>query len=153
MNNVLVVFVIAGLVSILTAACEHAGTELSNELGCHLAGNSCPSVNLDDPNLRGASGRNGTDGLNGTTGPQGLPGERGPIGPGEAFSFVQLCPGVVATYPSAFPEVAICTGVNLYGVFSANNGFLTLFPPGRYSSNAIGSNCSFTIQQNCVVIP
>lgn len=144
MSKTLIIFATAALIAILTAACQHAGEELQSELGCHLAGNGCPSVNLNDPNLRGPQG---------PVGPTGPPGSRGPIGPGEPYYFVQLCPGVQSTYPSAFPELAICTGGSLYGVYSANNGFLTLFPPGRYSSNAIGSACSFTIKPNCEVIP
>lgn len=65
---------------------------------------------------------------------------------------VQFCPGTTV-YPSIFNEVGICTNTNLYAVYSANNGFLTLIPPGTYQSNAIGSSCNFTVYPNCVVVP
>lgn len=92
----------------------------------------------------------------GDRGEQGVPGESivGPQGPagadGNLATLVALCPGVT-TYPSAFVEVALCLNNKLYGVYSANNGFLTLLPPGNYSSNAIGSACNLTILPNCVV--
>src|SRR5271165_5495559 len=65
-------------------------------------------------------------------------------------NFVQFCPGNT-TYPNEFNEVGICYMGNLYGVYSANNGFLTYIPPGYYSSNAIGSSCNFYVNSNCVI--
>lgn len=146
LEKMTVVFAVAALVTILVmalTACGHAETELGNALGCHLAGNGCPSIDPNDPNLRGPQG------------PAGPTGPQGQIGPGTPYSItaiVRFCPGQ-STYPSAFPEIGFCIGGNIYAAYSANGGFLTLFPAGRYSSNAIGSQCSFTIQANCQVVP
>lgn len=63
---------------------------------------------------------------------------------------VKLCPGT-PSYPSVFVEYALCIESQLYGVYSANDGFLALLPPGNYASNAIGSSCNFTVALNCVV--
>lgn len=141
-----VVFAVAALTSILVAAltgCQHAGEELQEQLGCHLAGNACPSVDPNDPNLRGAAGPQGE------TGPAG---ERGLPGPEEHFTTVRFC-AQPSTYPTLFAEYGICTGGHLYAVYSIPNAFLTLIPPGRYSSTGINSTCNFTVLPNCVVIP
>lgn len=136
MRTLLVVFAVAALVALCTTACQHAVAELGDELGCHVAGNGCDSVNMDDPNLRG---------------PQGPQGVAGPAGPASGFTgTVQLCPGA-PTYPSVFPEVGLCINNELYGVYSINDGVLVKLPPGRYSSNSLGSRCSFTIYANCQV--
>lgn len=90
----------------------------------------------------GPAGRAGNDGAPGATGPRGAD--------GTTITLVQLCPGVT-TYPGVFVELAECINNKLYGVYSANNGFLTELPPGRYSSNAIGSACNLTIEANCIV--
>jgi hypothetical protein len=82
-------------------------------------------------------------------GPQGIPGTNGT--PGTTITPIQFCPGVVPSYPSTFPESGLCIDGSLYAVYSANDGFWTLIPPGTYSSNAIGSNCTFTVLPNCVV--
>lgn len=84
---------------------------------------------------RGFNGTNGTDGLNGA--------DAVPV------TVVNLCPG--ASNYGVFVETAICLNNNLYGVYSANGGFLTLLAPGSYSSNAIGSACSLTVGPNCTV--
>jgi hypothetical protein len=81
-------------------------------------------------------------------GPQGAQGQAGANG--TTISSVQFCPGV-PSYPSTFPEVGFCIDNNLYAVYSYNNGFLTLIPPGYYNSNAVGSNCNFTVLPNCQV--
>lgn len=70
--------------------------------------------------------------------------------PGAAVTPVQLCPGTT-TYPSTFTEVAFCISNQLYAVYSANDGFLTLIPPGNYTSNGINSRCNLTVLSNCVV--
>lgn len=91
-------------------------------------------------------------------GEPGLPGERGPVGPqgpagadGQLATVVKLCPGTTA-YPAVFVEVALCINNGLYGVYSANGGFLTYFPPGNYSSAGIGSSCNLTVLPNCLVV-
>lgn len=95
----------------------------------------------------GPGGSNGNDGNDGAIGPTGTAGT-----PGTLATFVQFCPGAT-TYPSTFVEVGICVNSNLYAVYSANDGFLTLIPPGRYRSNAIGSRCDFTVLTNCEIQP
>lgn len=85
------------------------------------------------------NGANGTNGVNGLDGTDATP-----------VTIVKLCPGV-STYPSVFIESAICLNNKLYGVYSANSGFLTEILPGNWSSNAIGSSCNLTVSVNCVV--
>lgn len=63
---------------------------------------------------------------------------------------VQFCPNTT-TYPTTFSEVAFCINNNLYAVYSANDGFLTLIPPGNYTSNGINSTCTFQVLPNCIV--
>jgi hypothetical protein len=63
---------------------------------------------------------------------------------------VQLCPGT-PVYPSKFIEVGVCLGGSLYGVYSANGGFMTYLPPGRYTSDGINASCSITVGPNCTV--
>lgn len=94
----------------------------------------------------------------GVIGPVGIPGQEGPVGrqgdagvPGTAITVIQFCPGVVPTYPTTFPEVGFCIEGQIYAVYSKNDGFLTLIPPGNYNSNAVGSSCNFTVDLNCVV--
>ena len=84
----------------------------------------------------------GKDGTNGIDGKQGSP--------GTTITSVQFCPGV-PSYPSTFPETGLCINGNIYAVYSANDGFWTLIPPGIYHSNAIGSSCNFTVMSNCVI--
>lgn len=102
----------------------------------------------------GGQGGVGLTGPSGATGPQGTPGLVGPQGPaglaGTQFEFVQLCPGTTS-YPNVFIELGMCVNGDLYGVYSANGGFYTYFPPGHYSSNAIGSACNLVIGPNCSV--
>lgn len=136
--------VLLGALVLMTVGCSHAFDEYGKAVGCTIAGNGC-----------GAN-----DGATGPQGPQGIAGLSvvGPIGPsgpaganGTQISFVNLCPGTT-TYPSQFVEVAICVnGQDLYGVYSANNGFLTFFPQGAYTSNAIGAACNLVIGPNCTV--
>lgn len=100
----------------------------------------------------------GPEGIQGGTGERGLPGESivGPTGPagspgqdGTSVVPVQLCPGT-PTYPSIFIEVGYCISGKLYAVYSAKDGFLTYLPDGEYSSDAIGSRCTFTVS-GCTV--
>lgn len=112
----------------------------------------CPSGGI----LLIINGR-GTPVCNGATGPQGLIGETGGTGPqglpgidSNPISVVQLCPGVT-TYPSVFVEVGVCFQNNLYAVYSTHGGFMTLIPPGNYTSNALGSQCNLTVGPNCAV--
>lgn len=82
---------------------------------------------------------------------QGSQGPQGPAGtPGTQISVVQFCPGT-PSYPYVFPEVGFCVGNQVYAVYSANDGFMTLIPPGQYLSNAVGSTCDFTVLPNCQI--
>lgn len=100
----------------------------------------------------GNDGTNGVDGQNGTNGSNGLDGAVGPKGEdGTVITPIQFCPNVVPTYPSTFPESGLCINGNIFAVYSANDGFLALIPPGVYSSNAIGSSCTFTVLANCQI--
>jgi len=87
----------------------------------------------------GAPGLNGSNGLNGTNGT-----------PGTQVDIVQFCPGST-NYASEFNEVGYCINGQIYAVYSANDGFLSLIPPGTYSSNGINSSCSFVVGPNCEV--
>lgn len=123
----------------------------------------CPPGYVTGPRgAQGVAGPSGEKGDTGGIGPQGLPGLSivGPVGPAgingtngvdaTPVTVVSLCPGVT-TYPGIFVEVALCISGDLYGVYSANGGFLTYLPPGRYTSNAIGSACNLTVGTNCAV--
>lgn len=88
---------------------------------------------------KGDQGDSGADGQDGSDGVDAAP-----------VTVVKLCPGNTV-YPSKFVEIAFCVQGNLYGTYSANGGFSTEFPPGNYSSNAVGSSCNFSVLPNCVV--
>lgn len=88
---------------------------------------------------------NGTNGTNGTNGSNGAAGT-----PGTVIQSIQLCPGTTV-YPSKFIEVVFCMNNKLYGVYSANDGFLSELPPGTYGSNGINASCSFVIGANCTI--
>jgi hypothetical protein len=94
----------------------------------------------------GKDGTNGTDGKNGADGTNGVDGKNGTV-----IQSINLCRGQT-TYPSMFVEVAFCIGGNLYAVYSANGGFMTMIPPGTYSSSGINSTCTFTVKESCQVV-
>lgn len=95
---------------------------------------------------------NGAVGQTGSTGATGETGSQGPAGVDiTPVTTIQFCPNVTPIYPSNFPEYGLCIGGNLYGVYSANDGFLALLPPGQYSSDGINASCTFTVGANCAV--
>lgn len=94
----------------------------------------------------GKDGINGLNGQNGATGTNGIDG----VNPTSVVS-VPLCSDT-PSYPSVFVEYGICIDNQLYAVYSANGGFLTLLTPGAYTSNAIGSSCNFSVASDCQVI-
>lgn len=106
-----------------------------------------------DTGGKGDTGTPGANGQDGSIGPKGDPGNDGSPGvdgqDSSPVSMVELCPGVTS-YPSVFVEIGVCLNGKLYGVYSANGGFMTYFPDGNYSSNSIGSACNLTIA-GCVV--
>ena len=93
-----------------------------------------------------SNGVDGTNGSQGLQGPQGPQGASGPAGvPGTEITPIQFCAGFTPDYPTTFPEVGFLIAGVVYGVYSANDGFLAPLPPGVYSSNGIGASCTFTI--------
>lgn len=89
-------------------------------------------------------------------GPKGEPGTSivGPPGsdgkPGTEVTIVKLCPGFTQ-YAGTYVEIAFCISNKLYGVYSANNGFLVEIVPGVYQSQGINSTCTLTVKPNCEV--
>lgn len=101
-----------------------------------------------DTGFNGLDGAPGIQGATGATGPQG---DRGPAGvDATPVTMIKLCPGT-PSYPTTFIEYAFCIDSQLYATYSANSGFTTLLPPGRYTSNGINSRCDFTVGANCEV--
>lgn len=90
--------------------------------------------------IKGDPGKNGVDGQS-ITGPQGQQGNPGVDA--TPVTIVPLCPGV--SNHNVFVEVGICLNGKLYGVYSANGGFMTYLADGSYNSNAIGSACNLTV--------
>lgn len=70
---------------------------------------------------------------------------------GTSISPIQFCLGTT-TYPNEFNEMGFCVEGNIYAIYSVNGGFMTLIPPGSYSSNAINSSCNFSVENNCVIV-
>lgn len=104
-----------------------------------------------------AAGKDGAQGPQGITGNDGIPGVTGPQGPagadGTQISVVQFCPNDVPTYPTTFPEVGLLINGSIYAVYSTPGAFLTLIPPGLYTSAAVGSSCNFTVNADGTVTP
>jgi len=99
----------------------------------------------------GPQGPTGPQGPAGAQGQAGQDGAQGPAGAdGTIITVVQLCPGT-SNY-GTFIEVAECINGKLYGVYSANGGFLTYLANGAWSSNAVGSACNFVVS-GCTVTP
>lgn len=102
-------------------------------------------VEVDCPGSAPVTVKNGGDGAKGKDGLDGAP--------GTITSVVQFCSQYTAVYPSSFPEVGLCIGGSLYGVYyTPGYVFLSLLPPGAYSSTS-PQGCSFTIATNCQVTP
>lgn len=105
---------------------------------------------------KGAPGMQGPAGEQGEEGSVGSVGAVGPAGPagsnGTIITVVQFCQGTSGSeYPTTFPEVGLCINGNIYAVYSANDGFLTEIVPGVYDSNAVGSACTFTVEEGCLI--
>lgn len=115
---------------------------------------------------QGNAGTNGADGATGAQGAQGEKGDKGDIGEtgaqgvagnngqngadGTQITVVQLCGSCVGAYPAVFPEIGLCMGGKLFGVYSANGGFLVEINNGAYNSQGINCSCSFTVN-GCTV--
>lgn len=112
-------------------------------------------VNCQGPEgIQGVDGVQGNQGSAGADGSQGAQGPSGPAGsPGlnaTPVTVVQLCPGATS-YPGVFVEVALCINNKLYAVYSIPGSFLTLLPPGSYTSSGIHSACNLTVGPGCQV--
>lgn len=116
--------------------CPTGGTDISVTSGADISVTKVFSICNGIAGSNGLNGLNGLDGAVGATGPQGAAGTQ--------LRIVQFCPET-PTYPSTFPEIGIVIGTTVFGVYSANDGFLAELPPGQYASNGIGSACTFTI--------
>ncbi len=117
-------------------------------------GNTGAVGNTGDTGQTGAKGDTGAQGPVGSKGDTGAQGPKGDAGQaGSVVTPVQFCPNIKAAYPSYFPESGLCINNHMYGVYSANGGFLALLPPGRYSSDGINASCAFEILVNCEVKP
>jgi hypothetical protein len=109
---------------------------------------------------RGADGAVGKQGETGEQGPKGDKGDAGDKGdkgdqgnPGvdpTPTTIVKLCPGFTQ-FNSIYVEVALCIQGKLYGVYSANGGFMTEIVPGTYFSDGVGNSCNVTVSANCQV--
>lgn len=99
-------------------------------------------------NIQGPAGPKGDTGSAGQDG-QSIVGPAGLNGAdGTQITIVQLCPGT-SNY-GTFVEVAECINGKLYGVYSANGGFLAYLANGSYTSDGIGSACNLTVN-GCTV--
>ena len=98
------------------------------------------------PGPTGSTGSQGIPGVTGATGSTGVPGVDA-----TPTTVVKLCSACQPSYPSTFAEYAVCLQGQLYGVYSANGGFLALLPPGEYTSDGINCSCTFTVGDNCEV--
>lgn len=151
-------YVIGTILALTLCACDgHKGdqgsagqTGVTGQNGANGSNGSNGTNGIDGINgTNGVDGKDGAQGAQGNQGSQGLQGPKGdPGAPGTIITWVQFCSGTTV-YPSKFVEGGFCIAGNMYAVYSANNGFLTYLPPGAYSSNAIGSSCSFTLLPNC----
>jgi len=99
--------------------------------------------------LNGTNGLNGTDGTDGTNGTNG---SDGAAGTSFAFSSIQFCAGTPSYSAGNFPEIGFCINNVLYGVYSANGGYLTVIQQGTWSSDPVGTaQCTFTVGPDCKV--
>ena len=85
-----------------------------------------------------------------TNGTSSLISNGSPGSPGTVVAPLQFCPDT-PSYPSTFIEVGFVISGSVYAVYSSNGGFMTLIPPGRYTSNAINSRCDFTLNSDNTV--
>lgn len=127
-----------------STVCPTGGTVLS--AGVDLNDNQVLEVSETKQVVITCNGQTGATGATGATGSQGSAGTNGVDA--TPVTLVQLCPGV-SNY-GTFIELGVCLNNKLYGVYSLNNGFMTYFANGSYSSNAVGSACNLTVN-GCTV--
>lgn len=67
------------------------------------------------------------------------------------YPSVRLCeskPG----FSGPFPDVGYCIDGFIFAAIGSKPEQLTWLRPARYSKNAVGSSCSFTVRANCEVV-
>lgn len=136
---------VAGVVGSQGSAGQTGATGAAGSAGSNGAsGSNCTVTQNDDgATISCTDGTSATitDGANGHDGAAGT-----------KITPEQFCTqGFVPTYPSSFPEYGLLIDGVVYGVYSANGGFLAALPPGQYSSNGINASCTFTINANGTV--
>ena len=139
MKNATVIFAIAALTAILAVSCQ---TALSGMPGAYKQ-----SPNMDDPNMDDTQS---IEGENPDVESLIVRSQEAVRQPSSAVTVVRFCkyPG----YKSAFPTTGICLRKKvLYAQIGNDKGLYTLIKPGRYSANATGSPCSFTVGKNCEI--
>lgn len=139
MKNATVIFAIAALTAILAVSCQTALGGLGDAYK--------QSPNMDDPNLEDTQS---IEGSNPEVESLIVRSQEAVRRPASDVTVVRFCkyPG----YKSAFPTTGICLRKKtLYAQVGNNKGLYTLIKPGRYSANAYGSPCSFTVGPNCEV--
>jgi hypothetical protein len=88
-----------------------------------------------------------TNGSNGLQGIQGVPGQNA-----TSVNVVQFCSAYTTTYPSSFPEQAVCVGNELLAVYwDGTNAWLAEVVPGYYASTSTTAPCDFTVGTDCKI--
>lgn len=137
------------------------GSNGSNGVGCTVTtvspGLSAPNggalINCANGSVlvtNGATGSTGSQGPVGPSGPQGIPGTNA-----TSVTPVKLCPDVVPSYPTVFPEYSLCIGSKLYAVYwhqGPNTAFLAELLPGSYTTTSLNNNCNFTVIANSCTV-
>lgn len=140
------------LLALLTGCCEKGDTGAQGPQGSighqGLVGHTGSTGSDGHDGANGSNGVNGQDGANGSNGSNGSNGTNGTDA--TPVTLIKLCDDT-PVYPSVFVEYGLCLNNELYGVYSANGGFLALLPPGSYTSNGIGSACNLVVGANCQV--
>lgn len=141
MKNLTIIYAIALLAAILVVSCSHSVKALNDAYK--------RGLNLEDPNLDNNGPVEGTDPEIESVIVYSQEAVRQPSG---IITVVRLCRN--ASGRLAFPSTGICLrGRTLYAEIGNTEGRYTLLKPGRYSANAVGSPCSFTVGENCEVAP
>lgn len=145
MKNLTIVFSVLGLATILASACSMSFAGL-NDAYKH-------EVNMDDPNLAPSHfsdevADQGPEVLM-TTDIAGT--DRQPSSEKAVYA-VRFCPKRFDGQ-FAFPTTGLCVRKRVYAAVDPKQpGLYNKLKVGRYSSNATGSACSFTVLDNCQIV-
>ena len=147
------IFLILAVVAIavLSASCSREGYQfVSGPKGADAiapAITSQPAQSLDCPTGGVEVDVNGVKSGIVCSGGQGAIGQ---AGIDATIGILKFCPGTTI-YPSEFNEIGLIVSGKVYAVYSVNNGFLAYLPPGKYTSDALNSRCSFTLNADNTV--